>query len=111
MTTGGKLEEFQAVDMSDFNTRLVVESFGDAFILTVNNKRPTVLAAALVSRFTLSSSKLAGIRDFDGISMCTEGIKSHNGFFSFGKFLVRRDKMDLLNLLNAVSTCEDCKDD
>ena len=61
VTTRSKLEQVEAVDAHNLNTRQVPESLDDTVILIVDDERTTALTMTPVPHLTLASTEFSGV--------------------------------------------------
>jgi len=98
MSTRCKLEEVEACNTAQLNTRNVSESLEKRSLLVVNNQRTTSLDVASVPQFTFTRSNLFRIDNlFDvriSIEMLEEG-DSRLGFLNIDNSFVRNDQRNL----------------
>lgn len=69
VTSRGKEEDVQTVDVEDVNTRKVAERFKKGSLLFVDDQWSFSLDVSPVARFSFSGSNLLGILDFLDISI------------------------------------------
>jgi len=77
VTTGGKLEEVEALDVGEFNTREVAAGFDDSVVLRVHNQGSAAGDVATVTKFALAATEFAGSLSFFDV---VEGTKTLEGF-------------------------------
>jgi hypothetical protein len=110
MTSRSKLEEVQAMNADEFNTRDVSKGSEkwDCFVV-VDNQRSASLDITPVPHFTLSCTKSLGLNDFFDIGVCVDFLEESDSIFGLidlGNGFFIDNERDLGDTLNPVSAGE-----
>ena len=73
-----ELEDVQAPDVDDLDTRDVAEGLDDTVILIVDNKRTTALAVTAVPELALTGAELARVGDLDDVGVRVQGLEERD---------------------------------
>lgn len=113
MSSRGELEEVEAVNGSNLDTRKVAEGLDDAIVFSVDDERPSSLDVASVAELSLAGAELARVGDLDDVVVGFDRLEQGNGLLGLGQALNRvvDDKGNLLDLLNSVSSSEEQRRD
>lgn len=113
VSSGGELEEVEALDGAELNTGNVTESLDDTGILVVDDKGTTALGVAAVAELTNTGTDLARVGDLDNVVVSVDGLEESDGLLGLGQALggVGNNEGDLLELLDAMTTSEDERGD
>jgi len=109
MTSGGELEKVQVVDLDDGDSRDVTESFGETFVLVIDDERSKLLYPPPVPQLTLTSSHPAGRIHLLDISPGADTTEEHDGILGLlvTLDLVGDDKRNLWDLPDLMSLGHD----
>jgi hypothetical protein len=109
VTTGGKLEQVQAANVCNLNTRQVPERTDDSLVLIVNDKGTTALAMTAVAHLPLAGAQFARVGDLDNIRVCAETFEKRDGLLGLSITLNggRDNEGNLVDTLNAVAAGKD----
>lgn len=109
VSTRGKLEEIQAPNIDELDTRQVAECLNNAVVLVEDDKRATTLAVAAVTHLTLASTEFTRVRHLSDIRVGIQGFEESDSFLGFleGLCCTLNYEGNLSNLLNAVTTGQD----
>jgi hypothetical protein len=109
VSTWGQLQEVEAVDRGDVNTRDVTEGTGDATIGTIDDEWSLALDITTVAHLTLTTAEVARSRHSVDVSLGTNILQNVSGLLGLGDSLsgVRDDEGDLWDGFNAVTAGHD----
>ena len=108
VATRSQLEEVEAPDVDELNTREVAESLDDTIVLVVDNERTAALAMTAVPELALTRAELAGVGHLHDIRVRLELLEESDSLLSLLEALNSRVHYEgnLGNLLDAVTPGE-----
>ena len=110
VTSGGELQQVQAVNRHKLDTRKIAESPQHGGLLVVDDQRTLALDVPPVPQLSLSGADLLGVLDLLNISVGTEGLQDLDGELGLVNVLDRLaadNQRDFLDLFHTVPTSHD----
>jgi len=113
VSSGGELEDVEALNGAKLDTGNVAESLDDTLILVVDDERTTSLGVATVAELADTSTDLARVGDLGNVVESVDGLEESDSLLGLGQALggVSNNEGDLLELLDTVTAGEDERGD